>query len=187
MGVLDGLAKAVGQGVRAYKDATDDDEDVSDEDMQGALENAGLGAEQGPPPTNPLMEASQAGLAEPTDEKPRGLFHDPYSVMDWGGWREKPSQHTYETLRQMAQKNTAVAAIIQVRTSQIGQHAKPQQDRYDKGFKIQLRFRYSLCCRLQNRNNEQLFVPSARSQYTRWYRYGGGWLKPGGLSRCQIR
>lgn len=155
MGVLDGLAKAVGQGVKAYKDATDDDEDVSDEDMQSALEAQGLGAEQGPPPTNPLMEASEAGLAEPTDEKPRGLFHDPYSVMDWGGWREKPSQHTYETLRQMAQKNTAVTAIIQVRTSQIGQHAKPQQDRYDKGFKIQLRDRRDQSRSMSNQEQMQ--------------------------------
>ena len=135
MGVLDGLAKAVGESVKAYKDASGDDEDefddggdVSDESMQNALSSAGLGPEQ-------------AGLAEPTEEKPRGLFHDPYSVMDWGGWREKPTQHTYETLRQMAQKNVAIAAIIQVRTSQIGQHAKPQQDRYDKGFNVQLRDR----------------------------------------------
>ena len=155
MGVLDGLAKAVGEGVKAYKGATDDDDDVSDEDMQGALENAGLGAEQPPPQPNPLVEASQAGLAEPTDEKPRGLFHDPYSVMDWGGWREKPSQHTYETLRQMAQKNTAVAAIIQVRTSQIGQHAKPQQDRYDKGFKIQLRDRRDQSRTMSNQEQMQ--------------------------------
>jgi len=146
VGVLDGLAKAVGESVKAYKDASgvddeddDDGEDVSPEQMRSALSNAGIGPDQ--QQERPTSLTDQAGLGEPTDEKPRGLFHDPYSVMDWGGWREKPTQHTYETLRQMAQKNVAVAAIIQVRTNQVGQHAKPQQDRYDRGYKVQLRDR----------------------------------------------
>lgn len=93
-------------------------------------------------PFEQMQEALvKAGLAQPTDEKPRGLFHDPYSVYDWGGWREKPSALTNETLRMMAMKNTVIAAIIQVRVNQIAQFARPQQGRYDKGFRIGLRDR----------------------------------------------
>lgn len=93
-------------------------------------------------PFDAMRKAMEAqGLAEPTDEKPRALFNDPYSVYDWGGWREKPSAITLETLRAMASRNTVIAAIIQVRVNQIGQFARPQQGRYDKGYKVVLRDR----------------------------------------------
>jgi hypothetical protein len=92
------------------------DEDVPFEDMYKALEGT--------------------GLAEPTEETPRALFHDPYSVMDWGGWRQRPSSLTYETLRQMSIQNSVVAAIIQTRTNQVSQFARPQQGDYDKGYRI---------------------------------------------------
>lgn len=83
----------------------------------------------------------KAGIAEPTEEKPRALFHDPYSIMDWGGWRQRPSAITYDTLRQMSVTNTVIAAIIQTRVNQIAQFARPQQGPYDKGYRIILRDR----------------------------------------------
>ena len=93
-------------------------------------------------PFDAMREALvKAGLAEPTEEKPRGLFHDPYAVMDYGGWRERPSALTYETLRMMAARNTVIAAIIQLRTNQVAQFARPQQGPYDKGYRIILRDR----------------------------------------------
>lgn len=93
-------------------------------------------------PSSAMMQVLQrAGLAEPTEEKPRALFHDPYSVMDWGGWRERPNAVTYDTLRQMSQKHTAIAAIVQVRVNQVAAFAKPQQGRYDRGFRVILRDR----------------------------------------------
>lgn len=115
----DYLAKALVKAGESMD--TESEEDISFDQMQEAL--------------------AQTGLAEPTEEKPRALFHDPYSVMDWGGWRERPSILTYETLRQMAQKNTVIAACIQVRTNQVAQFARPQQGRYDKGYKVVLRDR----------------------------------------------
>lgn len=84
---------------------------------------------------------SKAGLAQPTLEKPRAMFHDPYSVMDWGGWRQRPSALTYETLRQMSVSNTVIAAIIQLRTNQLAAFCRPQQGRYDKGYRVQMRDR----------------------------------------------
>jgi len=114
------LSKAL-TGAAGAVQSGDEEEDISFEQMQDAL--------------------AGSGLAEPTDEKPRALFHDPYSVMDWGGWRERPSVLTYDSLRMMAQKNTVIAACIQVRTNQVAQFARPQQGRYDKGYKIVLRDR----------------------------------------------
>lgn len=76
------------------------------------------------------------GLAEPTEDKPRALFHDPYSVVDWGGWRQRPSAMTYETLRQMATQNAVISAIITTRVNQVAQFCRPQQGSYDKGYRI---------------------------------------------------
>jgi hypothetical protein len=101
--------------------ATNSDDDVPFDSMSDAL--------------------SKAGMAEPTEEKPRALFHDPYSVMDWGGWRQRPSALTYDTLRQMTVSNTIIAAIIQLRIDQIAQFAVPQQGKYDKGYRVILRDR----------------------------------------------
>jgi len=121
MGFLDDAREFLSKALQTAGKAMENDEDISFEQMQEAL--------------------SQTGLADPTEEKPRALFHDPYSVMDWGGWRERPSILTYETLRQMAQKNTVIAACVQVRVNQVAQFARPQQGRYDKGYKIVLRDR----------------------------------------------
>lgn len=127
MGILDTLAKAAGDAVNAYREASGD---TADSD------------EIGPDQMADLMR--RAGLAEPTEEKPRALFHDPYSVMDWGGWREKPNALTYDTLRAMSQKNTAISAIIQTRVNQVAAFGKPQQGRYDRGFRVVLRDRRDL-------------------------------------------
>lgn len=119
-GLIGNLTKAWGSGVAQFRNLQWG-EDVPIEEMQKAMQ--------------------ARGLAEPTDEKPRALFHDPYSVMDWGGWRERPSSVTYDTLRSMATKNTVVASIILLRVNQISQFARPQQGRYDKGYKVILRDR----------------------------------------------
>lgn len=121
MGLLDDARAFLGSVLMKAGADLQTEEDISFEQMQEAL--------------------AQTGLAEPTEEKPRALFHDPYSVMDWGGWRERPSVLTYDTLRQMAMKNTVIAACIQVRVNQVAQFARPQQGRYDKGYKIVLRDR----------------------------------------------
>lgn len=121
MGLLDDAREFLSKALQNAGKSLEDEKDVSFEQMQAAL--------------------ATGGLAEPTEEKPRGLFHDPYSVMDWGGWRERPSVLRYETLRQMAQKNTVIAACIQVRVNQVAQFSRPQQGRYDKGYKIVLRDR----------------------------------------------
>lgn len=120
MGITDQIVKAFRAGAQAFADDGSDD-DVSPEAMAKAMENA--------------------GLAEPTEEHPRGLFHDPYAVLDWGGWRERPSSLTYDTLREMATKVTPVDAIITLRINQLTQFSRPQQGRYDRGYRVDLRDR----------------------------------------------
>lgn len=122
MGITDDLRKAALAGVNAARDwAARSDDDVSFEDMQSLL--------------------LKGGIAQPTDEKPRAMFHDPYSILDWGGWRQRPSILTYDTLRAMATSCTPIAAIINLRVNQISQFARPQQGDYDKGYRVVLRDR----------------------------------------------
>lgn len=111
-----------GRGPDARWALTSDD-DVSVEDMRKALESRGV------------------AISQPTEAKPRAMFHDPYSVMDWGGWRQRPSSLTYETLRQMSVSNTVIAAILKLRTDQVAAFCKPQQGQYDRGYRIILRDR----------------------------------------------
>jgi phage portal protein BeeE len=99
------------------------DEDVSPEMFMKALESKGV------------------SIAQPVESNPRAMFHDPYSVMDWGGWRQRPSALTYETLRQMSISNTVIAAIIKLRTDQVSAFCRPQQGQYDRGYRVILRDR----------------------------------------------
>lgn len=99
------------------------DDDVSPEEMSKALAKKGV------------------SIAQPVESNPRAMFHDPYSVMDWGGWRQRPSSLTYETLRQMSVSNTVIASILTLRTNQVAAFCKPQQGQYDKGYRIIMRDR----------------------------------------------
>lgn len=124
MGLLDDLRSGLGGALRAIGERIGDGgADVSPADMAKAMEAAGLSADG-------------SGMPQPTDEKPRALFHDPYSVIDWGGWRERPSSLTYETLRQMTVRNTVIAALITLRCNQVAQFSRPQQGKYDRGYRI---------------------------------------------------
>jgi hypothetical protein len=124
VGVFDDIRGAAGGAFNALGSwVVGSNDDVSPDQMNDALAKAGM------------------GLPEATEEKPRALFHDPYSVMDWGGWRQRPSSLTYETLRQMTTSNTVIAAILNLRIHQVGAFCRPQQGKYDRGYRIILRDR----------------------------------------------
>jgi HK97 family phage portal protein len=133
MGFFDDVRDAGRAGLRAaaLRWVRESDDDVSFDEMESALAKGGLASPGAQKPT----------IAQPTNEVPRAMFHDPYSVTDWGGWRQRPSAMTYETLRLMAQQNTVIGAIINLRVNQLAQFARPQQDRYERGFRIVLRDR----------------------------------------------
>ncbi len=124
MSLYNDLREVAGTGMAQVGDWMGrSDDDVSIGDMTDAMQKAGM------------------GLAEPTEEKPRAMFHDPYSVMDWGGWRQRPSSLTYDTLRQMSVSNTVIAAILNLRKHQVAAFCRPQQGKYDKGYRVILRDR----------------------------------------------
>ncbi|MCZ6871663.1 MAG: phage portal protein [Gammaproteobacteria bacterium] len=132
MGLLSDIAKTARELV-SWEDTSQ--EDVPFDEMQKAL--------------------AATGLAEPTEEKPRALFHDPYSTMDWGGWRQRPSNLTYESLRMMSVQNTVIAAIIQLRTNQMAAFSRPQQGVYDKGYRIIKRDRRDNAVRMTSSEQKQ--------------------------------
>lgn len=124
MSIFDDIRSGASGGLReAAGWIVGSNDDVSPSDMMKALDARGI------------------QFAQPSDEKPRAMFHDPYSVMDWGGWRQRPSALTYETLRQSAASNTVIAAILNLRETQVGEFCRPQQGRHDKGYRIILRDR----------------------------------------------
>lgn len=121
MGFFDRAARALGAASQAWTFESDDD--VPLQELSKAFAERGL------------------GLPEATEEKPRGMFHDPYSIMDWGGWRQRPSVLTYDTLRTMSIQCAPIAAIITLRVNQLSQFARPQQGDYDRGYRVVLRNR----------------------------------------------
>lgn len=122
--------------------------DVPLDQLVEAMDDQGIGylvPTRGP---DYLIKADQrsaltvpSGMGEPTEELPRALFHDPYGIVDWAGWRERPGQMAYETLRAMSYKNTVIAAVLGLRINQVAEFCRPQQGKYDRGYKIMLRDR----------------------------------------------
>lgn len=76
---------------------------------------------------------------EPTKQDPKSLFWDPYAIIEQLGYKEKPSQMTYGTLRHIVWRMPILQAIIQTRVNQIASFAYPQHDRYQLGFRVKLR------------------------------------------------
>jgi hypothetical protein len=72
---------------------------------------------------------------------PKSWFNDPYALMDSMGlgYRSNPSAISYETLKQMSEKNSVVSAIVQTRVNQVASFCQPQRNKYSVGFRIQHR------------------------------------------------
>lgn len=80
----------------------------------------------------------------PTDkdlslDDPKAMFWDPFAIIEQLGYKERPTQMTYGTLRAIVYKVPIVQAIIQTRVNQIASFAQPQLDRYQLGFQLKLR------------------------------------------------
>lgn len=72
---------------------------------------------------------------------PKSWFNDPYAMLDSMGlgYRSSPSGLSYETLKQMSEKNVIIAAILQTRLNQVASFCQPQRNKYSIGFKVQHR------------------------------------------------
>lgn len=84
-------------------------------------------AVKNPPPT------------QPAPEDPKSLFWDPFAIVEQLGYKDRPSQLTYGTLKAMAWKTPVLHAVINARVQQVAAFCRPQHDRYQIGFRIKLR------------------------------------------------
>jgi hypothetical protein len=69
-----------------------------------------------------LLRIEDQGDQGGTQEgKPKGWFNDPFSLLDsvGMGYRSNPSSVTYETLRQMVERDTLLSAIVLTRIRQV--------------------------------------------------------------------
>lgn len=73
-----------------------------------------------------------------TDD-PKTLFWDPFAIVEQLGFKEKPSQISYGTLKAMIWRTPVIHAVIQTRINQMASFARVSRDRYDLGFRVKLR------------------------------------------------
>ena len=78
----------------------------------------------------------------PTDkaeDDPKSLLFDPFSINEQLGYRDRPSQVTYGTLKAMVYKTHPVGAVIQTRLNQLEAFCHPSRDKYSLGFRVKVR------------------------------------------------
>ena len=95
--------------------------------------------------TGHLMERMERMLATtpaPSQQnQPKGFMLDPFAMLDsvGMGYRSNPSQITYETLRQMTERDTLMGAIVSTRRNQVSTFCMEQENKYSVGNLIRLR------------------------------------------------
>ena len=73
------------------------------------------------------------------ENDPKSLFYDPFAIIEQLGYKDKPSQISYGTLRNIVWKVPIIQSIIQTRINQISAFSYPQSNRYQMGYRIRLR------------------------------------------------
>src|ERR1700704_2671391 len=80
--------------------------------------------------------------AAPNDNQPKAWFADPFALLDsvGMGYRNSPTYLTYDTFRQVAERDTYVAPIILTRIDQVNTFCRPQPNKYSVGFVVRPRY-----------------------------------------------
>lgn len=99
----------------------------------------GEGPESAPGGSAPDSAENTPFPTEQADKDPKTLFWDPFSIVEQLGFKERPSQITYGTLKAMCWKTPPIQAVIQTRINQMASFARVSRDRYDMGFRVQTR------------------------------------------------
>jgi hypothetical protein len=84
-------------------------------------------------------EQAPADLTQKPVRDAQSLFYDPFAGLDMGGYQQRPSAVTYETLRNIYTRLPIVSSVINARVNQVAAFATPVRNRYDMGFRIRLR------------------------------------------------
>lgn len=87
------------------------------------------------------FDVLQKSILAPTSRQPKSLIVDPFLYLEQFGYREKPSRITFDHMKQMVERNSVLAAIVQTRVNQVAAFAYPQVDEYSVGFRISLKDR----------------------------------------------
>lgn len=117
--------------------AADDDlvkaDDGRDKDSQdeGADRTPG-GKKEDDPSNAPVPEIAAS-------DDPKSLFFDPFAVVEQLGFKDKPTNISYGTLKAITWKMPVITAVIQTRIGQVAAFSHPQRNRYDVGYKVKLR------------------------------------------------
>jgi hypothetical protein len=76
---------------------------------------------------------------KPAKEDPKSLMWDPYAIVEQLGFKDRPSQITYGTLRAIVRRMPVVGAVINTRIDQLAGFCVPQENRFQVGFRVKLR------------------------------------------------
>lgn len=100
----------------------------------------------GPTLAAPPIEDRGAGMVpktiaqlEKAASEPKGIFWDPFAIIDALGYKDKPSAITFNTLHQMRWQCPIVHAIIKTRADQVFAFSRQQENKYTTGFRIRPR------------------------------------------------
>jgi hypothetical protein len=105
--------------------------EVEDPENEGQ-ETAPGGADEDSAENAPLPD-------QPSDQDPKSMFWDPYAIMEALGYRDRPSQLSYGTLKSMVYRMPIVQAIIKLRVDQVAAFCQPQPDEFRIGYKVKTR------------------------------------------------
>ena len=83
--------------------------------------------------------SGQADLPGPPAYEPEALVWDPYSLVEQLGYRQKPSNITYQTLERMFWQLPILGAIRKTRVDQVASFCQSQRPPHEPGFRVRLR------------------------------------------------
>jgi hypothetical protein len=106
----------------------------------GFLDNLVSSFKLGSAPVMPNQSSTEELVKSERVQEAKSIIEDPLSLIQSMGFKDKPQSISYEILKQMATKNSVVAAIIQTRVNQISTFSQPARYTRDGiGFEIKLR------------------------------------------------
>jgi len=79
--------------------------------------------------------------APPPQNQPKGFYLDPFAMLDsvGMGYRANPTHVTYETLRQMTERDTLLGSIVNTRIHQVSSFCQEQENKYSVGSLVRKR------------------------------------------------
>lgn len=106
---------------------------------------SGAGRAAGPPPASPpfrsqLMNFGGAQTKDsPSPGEPQSRFDDPLTRAGGTEYRERPWADAFERIRQVCYEGPYIGSIIKMRTNEVGMFAHPAKNRFETGFRVELR------------------------------------------------